>query len=96
MFSGKSRHATEFHGTLLEFATQELKDRLKKAMVFLITLENDMSPLDKEFLSSKGVLSIISSRTLAQLRQCPLMAYGSIRTCQRLVSCTDSLLKMRT
>ena len=59
-------HATEFANS------QKLNDRLKKAMVFLITLENGMSPLDKEFLSSKGVPSIISARMLAQLWQCSL------------------------
>ena len=69
--TGKSRNATEFHGTLIEFSkSQGLKDRLKKAMVFLITLENGKTPIDTEF--SKGVESIISARMLAQVLGCHL------------------------
>ena len=69
--TGKSRNATEFHGTLIEFSkSQGLKDRLKKAMVFLITLENGKTPINTEF--SKGVESIIGARMLAQVLGCHL------------------------
>jgi hypothetical protein len=64
--TGKSRNGTEFHRTLVECSRQgsDLRARLEKAKVFLVSLENGMSLSSSELISP---LEAIGIRMLSQL-----------------------------